>query len=106
MELKNILKFSFGVFVTLPFSFIVGNDILANHLTEKFEYQLPNNNLLACGGGATSGMNPAALAAKKEKKVKAKILFKKRQLSKMAAAGESTTDLESEIAELEASLLK
>ena len=44
--------------------------------------------------------------AKKLKQAKGKLSFKKRQLSKMAAAGESTTELEAEIAELEALIAK
>ena len=35
-----------------------GNEILANHLSEKFEYELQNEELLACGGGG--GNSPAA----------------------------------------------
>ena len=79
--------------------------MFANHLSERFEYELSNDNLLACGGGG-GGSSPAAKAAKKAKQAKAKLSFKKRQLSKMAAAGEDTTALESEIAELESLMTK
>ena len=87
MRLKNTLKLSLGTLLALPLSLLVGNDIVA------------------CGGGG-GGTSPAAKAAKKAKQAKAKLSFKKRQLSKMAAAGESTTKLEAEIAELEALLSK
>ena len=50
------------------------------------------------GGG---GKSPAAKAAAKVKKAKAKLNFKKRALSKAAAAGEDTSKLQAEIAELE-----
>ena len=101
MKLNKALKISLGVLIAFPLSFIVSNEILANNLSENFEYQLSNGNLLACGGGG-GGSSPADKAAKKVKQAKVKLNFKKRQLSKMAASGESTTKLEAEIAELEA----
>ena len=82
-------------------TFFVGNELLANHLTERFEYELFNDNLIACGGGG-GGSSPADKAAKKAKQAKAKLSFKKRALSKAAAAGDDTSKLEAEIAELEA----
>ena len=105
MKLNKTLKISLGVLIAFPLSFIVSNEILANNLSEKFEYQLSNDNLLACGGGG-GGSSPADKAAKKVKQAKVKLNFKKRQLSKMAASGESTTKLEAEIAELEALIAK
>ena len=104
MNLKKAFKLSLGVLITLPMSMIVGNEILANNISERFEYELSSNNLLACGGGGGGGKSPAAKKAAKAKKAKVKLNFKKRQLAKMAAAGESTTKLEAEIAELEAQL--
>ena len=53
-------------------------------------------------GGGGGGASPAAKAAKKAKQAKAKLSFKKRALSKAAAAGQDTSKLEAEIAELEA----
>ena len=105
MKLNKALKFSLGVLIAFPLSFITGNEMLANNLLEKFEYESSNDNLLACGGGG-GGSSPAAKAEKRAKQVEGKLNFKKRQLSKMAAAGEDTTKLESEIAELEAQLAK
>ena len=102
MKLKKVLKLSLGALVSLPLSFFVGNELLANNFTEKFEYELHNDDLLACGGGGGGGKSPAAKAAKKAKQAKAKLSFKKRQLSKAAAAGEDTSKLQAEIAELEA----
>ena len=78
--------------------------MLANNLTERFGYDISNNNLIACGGGGGGGSSPAAKKAAKEKKTKAKISFKKRQLSKMAAAGEDTSSLQAEIKKLEAAI--
>ncbi len=108
MKLNKVLKFSIVALVSFPLSFFVGDELLAKHLTERFEYALNKDNLLACGGGGGGGggASPAAKAEKKVKQAKAKLSFKKRQLSKLAAAGESTTELEAEIAELEALLVK
>jgi hypothetical protein len=105
MKLKKALKFSLGTLIVFPLSFFVGNELLANHLTERVEFKLSNDNLLACGGGGGGGASsPAAKAAKAAKRAKAKIGVKKRKLSKAAAAGEDTSKLEAEIAELEALL--
>ena len=104
MKLNKAFKLSLGALVMFPLSFFVGNELLANHLTERFEYELFNDNLIACGGGGGGGSSPAAKAAKKAKQAKAKLSFKKRALSKAAAAGEDTSKLAAEIAELEALL--
>ena len=103
MKLNKLLKLSLGALVVFPLNFFVGNELLANHPTERFEYKLFNDNLLACGGGG-GGASPAAKAAKKAKQAKAKLSFKKRALSKAAAAGEDTSKLAAEVAELEALL--
>ena len=103
MKLNKALKLSLSALVAFPVSFFVGNELLANHLTERFEYELFNDNLIACGGGG-GGSSPADKAAKKAKQAKAKLSFKKRALSKAAAAGEDTSKLAAEIAELEALL--
>ena len=105
MKFNKFFKISLGAIILLPLSFFVGNEMLANNLTERFGYEISNNNLIACGGGG-GGASPAAKKAAKEKKTKAKLSFKKRQLSKMAAAGEDTSKLEAQIAELEALLTK
>ena len=105
MNLKKVLKLSLSLLIAAPLSAIVGNEILANNFSESFEYQLSNDSLIACGGGG-GGSSPAAKAAAKKKKAKAKLSFKKRQLSKKAAAGEDTSKLAAEIAELEALIAK
>ena len=105
MKLNKFLKLSLGALIVFPLSFFVGNELLANDLTEKFDNQIYNDNLIACGGGG-GGSSPAAKAAKKAKQAKAKLSFKKRALSKAAAAGEDTSKLEAEIAELEATIAK
>ncbi len=105
MKFNKALKLSIGVLVALPLSFILGSEINANYLTDRFDYELSNDNLIACGGGGGGGgASPAAKAAAKKKKAKAKLMFKQRKLSQAAAAGEDTSKLEAEIAELEATL--
>ena len=104
MKLNKFIKLSLGIFLALPTSIFFGNEMLANHLTENINHVILNDNLLACGGGGGGGSSPAARKAKKEKRAKAKLNFKKRQLSKMAAAGEPTSDLQAEIEALEKEL--
>ena len=106
MKLNKFLKLSLGIFFALPTSIFLGNEMLANQIAEKIDYAIQNDNLIACGGGGGGGggSSPAARKAKKAKKAKAKLNFKKRQLSKMAAAGEPTSDLQAEIEELEKQL--
>ena len=105
MKLNKFLKLSLGIFFALPTSIFFGNEMLANQIAEKIDYAIQNDNLIACGGGGGGGgSSPAARKAKKAKKAKAKLNFKKRQLSKMAAAGEPTSDLQAEIEELEKEL--
>ena len=104
MKLNKLLKLSLGILFALPTSIFFGNKMLANQLAEKIDYEIQNDNLLACGGGGGGGgggSSPAARKAKKAKKAKAKLNFKKRQLAKMAAAGEPTSDLQAEIEALE-----
>ena len=101
MKLNKAIKLTIGTLIAIPFSLILGNEIIANNLTENFKYELSNDNLIACGGGG-GGSSPAAKKAKKAKQAKAKLSFKKRKLSKKAAAGEDTSKLAAEIAELEA----
>ena len=108
MKLNKFLKLSLGIFFALPASIIFGNEMLANNISEKINYEIQNDELLACGGGGGGGggggSSPAARKAKKAKKAKAKLNFKKRQISKMAAAGESTSALQAEIEALEKEL--
>ena len=105
MKLNKALKLSIGALIAFPLSFILGTEIRANYLTDRFDYELSNDNLLACGGGGGGGgASPAAKAAAKKKKAKAKLMFKQRKLSQAAAAGEDTSKLAAEIAELEAAL--
>ena len=106
MKLNKFIKLSLGIFFALPTSIFFGNEMLASYLTEKIDHEIQNDILLAgggCGGGG-GGSSPAARKAKKEKRATAKLNFKKRQLSKMAAAGEPTSDLQAEIEALEKEL--
>ena len=106
MNLKRPLKISLSALIVFPLSFFIGNELFANQLNERFDYQQHNDNLVACGGGGGGGAasTPAAKAAKAAKQAKAKLSFKKRALSKAAAAGQDTSKLEAEIAELEATI--
>ena len=101
MKLNKFFKISIGAFFALPVTFFMSNGLLANHLQERVEYELQNENLLACGGGG-GGNSPAAKKAKKVRKAKVKLTVKKRQLAKAAAEGLPTAQLESEIESLEA----
>ena len=102
MKLNKFLKLSLGIFFALPISILFGNEMLANHLSDKVNYELNHENLLAWGGGGGGGGNkPGAL---KTKKLTTKVNFKKKQLSKKAAAGEDTSALKAEIKELESKL--
>ena len=107
MKLNKLIKLSLLAFFAAPTSIFFGGEIFANHFIDKIEHELHQENLLACGGGGGGGgMSPAARKAKAAQKAKAKLSFKKRKLSEKAAAGEDTTKLQAEIAELEALIAK
>ena len=104
MKLNKIFKISLGVLFAIPTSFFLGGEILASHFSSSDQPLMHNeNHLLACGGGGGGGggNKPGAL---KTKKLTSKLNFKKRQLSKAAAAGEDTSSLQAEIKNLEASI--
>ena len=103
MKLNKIFKLSLGAIFAIPTSFFLGGEILANHFPDSVEYEMHNkNHLLACGGGGGGGGNkPGEL---KTKKLTSKLNFKKRQLSKAAAAGEDTSSVQAEIKKLEAAV--
>ena len=103
MKLNKIFKLSLGVLLAIPTSFFLGGEILASHFSSSDQPLMHNeNHLLACGGGGGGGGNkPGEL---KNKKLTSKLNFKKRQLSKAAAAGEDTSSLQAEIKNLEASI--
>ena len=105
MKFNKFFKLSIGIFFALPISILFGNEILANHLSDGVNHEFNHENLLACGGGGGGGggggNKPGAL---KTKKLTTKVNFKKKQLSKKAAAGEDTSALKAEIKELEAKL--
>ena len=102
MKLNKFSQLTLGALLAVPLS-LFGKELLANHFSESVEYEIHNeNHLLACGGGGGGG--GAKPGAMKSKKINTKLNFKKRQLSKAAAAGEDTSSLQAEIKELEASL--
>ena len=101
MKSNKFFQISLGALFAVPLS-LLGTELLANHFSESVEYEIHNeNHLLACGGGGGGGggANPGAM-----KKLTTKLNFKKRQLSKAAAAGEDTSSLQAEIQKLEDSI--
>ena len=105
MKLNKFFQLSLGALFAATLSFF-GGEILANHSSNSIEYEMHNENTLIAwggggGGGGGGGSKPGAL---KTKKLTTKLNFKKRQLSKAAAAGEDTSSLQAEIQELEASI--
>ena len=103
MKLNKIFQLSLGAFFAVPLS-LFGGEILANHLTDSVEYGIYDHQLLACGGGGGGGGVGGKRGALKTKKLTSKLNFKKRKLSKAAAAGEDTSSLQAEIKNLEAKL--
>ena len=106
MKLNAIFKLTLGALFAIPTSFILGSEVLANHFSDRVKYEMHDeNHLLACGGGGGGGggggSKPGAL---KTKKLTSKLNFKKRQLSKAAAAGKDTSSLQAEIKKIEASI--
>ena len=101
MKLNKFFQLSLGAVFAVPLS-LFGGEILANHFSDSVEYGMYNDQLLACGGGGGGGGGkPGAL---KTKKLTSKLNFKKRQLSKAAAAGEDTSSLQAEIKKLESAI--
>ena len=104
MKLNKFFQLSLGALFTVSLS-LFGTELFANHVSESVEYEMHNeNHLLACGGGGGGGGGGSKPGAMKSKKLTTKLNFKKRQLSKAAAAGEDTSSLQAEIQKLEASL--
>ena len=103
MKLNKFSQLTLGALLAVPLS-LFGTELLANHFSESVEYEIHNeNHLLACGGGGGGG-GDAKPGAMKSKKLTTKLNFKKRQLSKAAAAGEDTSSLQAEIQKLEDSI--
>ncbi len=103
MKSNKFFQISLGALFAVPLS-LFGTELLANHFSESVEYEIHNeNHLLACGGGGGGG-GGAKPGAMKTKKLTTKLNFKKRQLSKAAAAGEDTSSLQAEIQKLEDSI--
>ena len=100
MKLNKILRITIGAIIALPVGVFIGNELLASQFSERVEYELQNENLLACGGGG--GNSAAAKKAKKVRKAKVKLNFYKRKLAEAAAAGLPTSDLQAEVQALEA----
>ena len=103
MKLNKFFQLSLGAIFAVPLS-LFGGEILANHFSDSAEYGMYNDQLLACGGGGGGGGGGGKPGALKTKKLTSKLNFKKRQLSKAAAAGEDTSSLQAEIQKLEAAL--
>ena len=104
MKFNKLLKLTLGVFFALPVTLFIGNGLGASHLSDRVEYELQNEDLIACGGGG--GNSPAAKKAKAARKAKVKLTVKKKKLAEAAAAGLPTADLQAEIEALEALIEK
>ena len=105
MKSNKIFKLSLGGLFAIPASLFLGGEIIASHFSDSVEPVMHNeNHLLACGGGGGGGGGGNKPGALKTKKLTSKLNFKKRQLSKAAAAGEDTSSLQAEIKNLEAKL--
>ena len=103
MKLNKIFKLSLGGLFAIPASLFLGGEIIASHFSDSVEPLIHNeNHLLACGGGGGGGGNKPGVL--KTKKLNSKLNFKKRQLSKAAAAGEDTSSLQAEIKKIEAAI--
>ena len=102
MKSNKFFKLSLGTLFAFSVSLFCG-EILANHSPSSVEYEMYNEQMLACGGGGGGGggSKPGAL---KTKKLNTKLNFKKRQMAKAAAAGEDTSALQAEINKLEAAI--
>ena len=104
MKSKRLIRHLLVGLIAMPISIFFNNELLANNLFNQ-------ETLLAMGGaghggghsGCGGGNKPDGL---KKKKATAKLNWKKRQLVKAESAGEDTSSLLSEIAELEASIKK
>ena len=103
MKLNKFFQLSLGAIFVVPLS-LFGGEILANNFSDSVEYGLYNDQLLACGGGGGGGGGGGKPGALKTKKLTSKLNFKKRQLSKAAAAGEDTSSLQAEIKKIEAAI--
>ena len=98
MKLNKFFKVSLGLFFLIPTTFFIRDDILANHFSESVDSEIHKDiMLLVYGGGSGGGGKPGSL---KIKKLNSKLNFKRRQLSKAAAAGEDTSLLQAEIKKL------
>ena len=104
MKLNKLLKLSLGVFFALPTALFFGSEMLANNFSDRFEYEFIPENLIACGGGGGGAGGAQKPGAQKTKKLTTKLNFKKRQLSKKAAAGEDISSLQAEINALESEI--
>ena len=103
MKPKRLIRLSLVGLIAMPISIFFNNELLANNL---FNQEI----LLAMGGGHGGGHSGCGGGNKpgvlKLKKTTSKLNWKKRQLVKAEAAGEDTSSLLSEIAELEAIIEK
>ena len=103
MKVNKFFQLTLGAIFAIPLS-LFGGEILANHFSDNVESGIYDHQLLACGGGGGGGGGGGKPGALKTKKLTSKLNFKKRQLSKAAAAGEDTSSLQAEIKKLEAAV--
>ena len=103
MKLNKFFKLSLSALFSMPINFFFDGQILANNFSRSVEYEIQNDTFLLVygSGGGGGGGKPGSL---KIKKLNTKLNFKKRELSKAAAAGEDTLLLQAEIKKLKSAI--
>ena len=102
MRLSKFLKLSIATFFAFPIVILSNQNIFAKNSTNLIEFNPSQQSLIACGGGGGGGgMSPAARKAAKEKREKIKLKFKQRKAAEKAAKGETLTEEEQELLEMD-----
>ena len=108
MKLNKFFKLSLSALLSMPINFFFDGQILANNFSRSVEYEIQNDTFLLVygsgGGGGRGGGGGNRPGSLKIKKLNTKLNFKKRELSKAAAAGEDTSLLQAEIKKLKSAI--
>ena len=102
MKLNKFFKLSLSL-LSMPINFFFVGETLAYNYSRSVECEIQNDTFLLVygSGGGGGGGKPGSL---KIKKLNSKLNFKKRELSKAAAAGEDTSLLQAEIKKLKSAI--
>ena len=103
MKLNKFFKLSLSSLLSMPINFFFVGETLAYNYSRSVECEIQNDTFLLVygSGGGGGGGKPGSL---KIKKLNSKLNFKKRELSKAAAAGEDTSLLQAEIKKLKSAI--